>query len=265
MTRAKRDPTFRGSERYPPGIDEFGLVDPHALWGAHQFYLRDRSFTLVRSGDDRWSQLPPAGTVAVENATTYLVTRRGRDTLYGDPSGTYYRAADARANATEGDDVVEGDRDRYRLLMTREHGARWLTMHESHVSRVERNGTTLFRLVVTHPPDGAPVAPEHFNAVFLVRKSGLIEEIRLDLRVRVSAAGLDPDDDRVWTDVTYRYEYRAVGSTTVSEPAWVRATKRNRTATAADSRSAGPPTAGRPAPRETGSPPPREGFLSGLS
>lgn len=221
VRRAKRDPASRGSERYPPGVDADGLDQRFTLWNAHRFALERTSYTLVRSGNGAWSALPAPGSVTVENETTYFVST-GEETRYGDATGFYRLIATG-----EGESYVRvRGAQPYRLSATASHGAPWLVERESDVTRLERNGSTLFRLRITRPPDALDTDPANFTATALVRKSGVIERITVDATVPATAVDGADDENRTWVDVTYRYVYRDIGTTTVTEPAWVTREKR---------------------------------------
>jgi len=209
---------------YPPGINESGLADSRDLWGAHRTILATHSFTLTRSGDQAWRALPQPTTVAVANRTRFLQDPWNGSDRYGDRSGYYVRDR-------VGGLAVEWPRT-YWVDDPIRHGRQWLTGGNTSVERVERNGTTRFRLTVERPPPFTDLDPANFTATAAVRPDGLITEIRVDATV----PGVTQADGEgyEWIDISYRYRYHDIGSTTVTEPDWVQRAKANQTATGAN-------------------------------
>mgnify|MGYP000203418181 CR=1 FL=1 len=202
---------------YPPGINESGLQNVRELWDAHRTHLAVTSFTLTRSGDSEYGLLPPPATVAVENRSRFYADVRNGTDRYADRNGTYVRPHEGGLRSEE--------RREYWVTGAVEHGLQWLHGENSTVERVARNGSTLYRLTVERPPGWDGIRTRTVTTTALVRPDGLIREIRLDVTVRNRS-------DSGWTNVSYRYRYRDVGSTTVSEPDWVARMKRNATVTA---------------------------------
>lgn len=235
-------PTASPAPRLPPGLSADGVHDPVALVNAHDRVTARSSHTIdVRevhrydNGTLRWRQetrrriagdeprqhttITMTGTApgfgSLRNASRLETYRDGR-LLYGyvsnDTTTRYYRTA-APENTLSGRPLVV----LFSAVDAEVDG--WVT----------RNGTRLYRVDavrVTDPAGFAAATPTHpddriRNASFdaLVDARGLVHEYRMAYTV-VPANG-----PVVHVNRTVRY--RALGNTTVEEPAWYEAAVAN--------------------------------------
>jgi hypothetical protein len=236
----------------PPGVFANGSVDVEHLVDAHESYLADRSYTWqlrysvagadilrnnftrrVTVGQERFlvEQTTPAvsrnQTLYVDDKARLRTTQRGQEefTWVDEPQGS-------QSYAFAGD-VVE----------------RFLAGVSVDVSVVERGGRTYYRLYtdgndIPNSLTRFGVAARNYTMTAYVTPQGFVRTVVVDYNL-----GEEYDNRRV----TSRYDYSAVGSTTVAEPDWV--TRMTSTPAAATTpppvRTAGPDrTPETPAPTE---------------
>lgn len=243
VTAAKLDqgvvapPPANRAEGAPPGIGEAGLYNASALWDAHRAVVEGQSYTMVRRPVGDAPDAVVVGRVAVQNATTYVRTIDGAARLYGDPTGTYQRVPIVE-NASDEYRARTFPPDPYELERTFRHGGGYLTERGSSVERLERNGTTYFRIDVERAPEGSGLDSRNFSATALVRSDGFVERIVLDVTTRIvvgnESADTISDLEFRWVTFQYEFVYESIGSTTVTEPEWVTRTKRNESAGTTD-------------------------------
>ena len=221
---------------YPPGIDADGIADWTALRTAHLAALGNRSYTVTRVR--RTDGTTTVRTLAVESPDRYLLTAgtgaNATGLTYADPTGTYVRqhSAGPDGRVTVGPNVSVADPEPVYGEVRRIDGANRLSFSDADVTRVERQGTMYYRLVMTDPPIEAARDWREYTATVFVRSDGLIKTIvvtgqrregETGVRMgvgRVPSGGATDVDD--WARVETRWTYRAIGNTSVAEPAWVR-------------------------------------------
>jgi hypothetical protein len=96
------------------------------------------------------------------------------------------------------------------------------------VETVERDGETLYRVHVPEDPSPGPQR-RNYTATVYVTPSGVVRSLFVVDSISVGD-DLDGDETSDYNVARNRYTVRGVGETGVSEPAWVRALKRNVTA-----------------------------------
>lgn len=243
------DPTPTPVPRLAPGLTRGGVTNASALAAAHDALLEDTSFTVRRTVTHRTRDGTPVRRVTsvtrVGADGRFRATKRWNGTTglrrvayYDDGERLLVATTDAsnattyrRASPAAGGSVV--------ATTGSEQFERVATIAETRVvGRVERNGTTVYRL--------APVDRRRTRAVTAVE---LGRSVRI--RARVTARGLvrsytfrqtlsgeDPDGTAVIVAAT---RYTAIGTTAVERPSWygtavarTNATAPKRAATATD-------------------------------
>lgn len=230
LTPAPVPETDGAADEFAPGVTDDGVIDAARLAAAHDRALVNVSYILRRNVTRRAADgTLRSGTegvlrvAATRDRFRYtLVLRRGNRRVvdrYADgrrvyehelgPNGTTYglvRGPDgaplAPRNASFG--AVTNSRGiadlfaRFRLAVT---------------DRVERNGTTYYRLETPEPQTVPPI--EDVTVTALVSERGLVRRYDVSYRIVDGAA-----DENGGTRVEARVRISDVGSTTVREPAW---------------------------------------------
>lgn len=234
-----------------PGLTAAGVVDPTRLGRAHARSLQNVSYTFRRSVTRR----EPNGTLILGTETVlrraaagdrfrYTLRFRGREQRvvdrYANGERVYERVSTAETTTYslfgEGDDTLDPRNASFGSLTGRRDVVDLFTRFRFEVQRrVERNGTTLYRLATTEPRDVPPLRDITVRA--LVSERGLVREYDVSYRVV-------RDSETVRIDVTVRFS--DVGTTRVAEPGWYDAARRtaNAMATTAGRRR----VPGRPSP-----------------
>jgi len=225
-----------------PGIDADGSVDMERLARAHQSYLDTRSYTW-RYGQTRTSQetdrtvanvtrrvergpnatlVEDSGFPMVTDNTRYLTDRRGYQWSRSAAESPYTILGETRGDRTY---------DPVGVLLEQ-----FLDNQRFRLATVERNGRRYLRL---YAPPGPPppglfddrANMRDYTVTAYVMPSGFVQSL--------TASFADADVDH---RVSIRFEYTAVGNTTVPRPRWVKR---------AWSTPAGTATPGTPAPNAT--------------
>ena len=227
---APQTETETGDDTLPPGVSGRGVTNVHALVRAHQSATSDMSYTwrverVTNTSTPGRENLTTARHVAhVENASVYdywtnhrTVQRGGRTRYLGnyteftDPSGrhvkyedteenTQYRKTEpVRAHVRIGDESTAAidhylDADDARLAVVLVDGERYYKLRG-------RNAT----FATTEPV-------ENYTVEALVRPDGFVRAVTVNYRI-------GQGEQR--RSITYRYEYTAIGNTTVDRPNWV--------------------------------------------
>jgi len=209
-----------GPVGYPPGLSPDGVDRPERLAEAHADAVADRSYAWTleeRRYTDR--------TVGVERVSV----RRAGPARY---NGSVLREFRRREGAVDRRTLVYADGE-HRYSRTVENGTasvrreparrvgdegvyeataerlvvRYLAVGNATVTRTERDGETLFRLVGRTT---GRVSASGYRVVALVTPAGLVRELR---------ASYEPRRGPVRA-VELRWRYGGLGRTTVSAPAW---------------------------------------------
>lgn len=221
-------------EQLAPGLTWDGVVDPWNLSHAHANALLDTSFStsavIVRwSSDDRYAT----------QATSHVRVAAGGSPMHfarnvtGDDPGPNQVAADVEV-WREGDvsyvKTTSNDATNYhRTTPSRDLYSGPVTawdaiyslfagVNTTTVERVERDGTTLYRVVSTSQPESDRFgrSRSNYSLSALVDSSGLVHRYRVSSDVH--------EDDRT-LHLSWTWRLSAVGSTTVEQPPWVEEAK----------------------------------------
>lgn len=205
-----------------PGLTDAGVVDPARLGAAHARTLDAASYTFHRNvtrraldgtlvlGTDTVLRRTASG-----NRFRYTLTFSGRERRVVDryADGTRLYERESTPNATTYRQLRVGEDPRnasFGSLTGRRDVVNLFTRFRFEIEdRVERNGTTHYRLATTEPRDLLPLRDITVRA--LVSERGLVSEYDISYRVV-------RDDRAVRVRVTVRIG--DVGTTTVAEPAW---------------------------------------------
>lgn len=217
-------------EQLAPGLTDEGVVDSWALSHAHANVLLNASFS-VSSVETRWAsdgshRSRSAGYVQVtEGGTPLYFARdisgddRGPSELDADvelwreenvsyarfvsENGTSYR------ESTPTQDILSGPITGWDAIYTLFTGTNTTT-----VERVERNATTLYRVVSTSQPRPGLSTRERSNYSLsaLIDPSGLVHRYRVTY---------DAHEDGRTLHVARTWRLSSVGSTTVEQPGWL--------------------------------------------
>lgn len=242
------DAEATGPEELAPGLTRAGVADPTRLGAAHARILSNASYTVHRNVTrrDEDGTLAFGTDVVLRRAAfgdrfRYILAFRGRDRRvverYADGERIYERerAANETTYALVG--AADGPLDprdaSFGALTNRRGVVDLFTRFRFEVTgRIERGGTTHYRLATPEPRDLPPLRNVTVRA--LVSERGLVREYSVSyLVVR--------DDAATRVDVTVRFS--DLGTTAVAEPAWyddARAAT-NGTGTADDRPASGPP------------------------
>jgi hypothetical protein len=219
-TGADAAPTPASSVAFPPGVSRAGTVDPDLIFRAHVESLANRSYTWVYRKTERSNR---SGTVtgttrvAVDDDAA-LVANRGfrsgmHNTLYLTRQRGYIRW-------TSGDGTEYSVRDA--TVADREHSfvgyslRTFIPENGVETSVVEWQGRQYIRLYVQPQPPPSGLAEELVDST-LVWGYTLTAYVSPAGRVRMLA--VEYDDLRA--HVSWRFDYRAVGETTVRKPDWI--------------------------------------------
>jgi hypothetical protein len=213
---------------YPPGVTDGG-VDAWVLADAHAAAVDGRSYRLVvrqsgtraLDGDRRWNgvwqrAVVDAGGTWLASAVGYAAGENGSElvqyTAYADGEFVY-RSVDGRAGAVYDRrpiDVAreEGfgpDADRIRRYLIR-----YLVTTAVSVDRPAWRPET-YRVVATGQPTRVDGDVTNYTATALIAPDGFVSELSVEY-----TRGTGPDAETV----RFRYQYVAVGETTVRPPGW---------------------------------------------
>lgn len=224
----------------PPGLTADGVADPLALADAHQATLRDTSYTISTTYEYRW----PNGTLIGHGTTTSQVAPEGASfhtvTSQAYRNGTEPLGLEHAETATwsDGDRTLTardlpGEPTEYRERSAASPGARpetgWGTLYTAFsavnttiASQVERNGTTLYRVVTTSQSELNSVysGDSAYSAVAFVDSDGVVRTFQQTHPTTY--------DDRP-AIVTRTIHVTNVGNTTVEEPSWTDRATENET------------------------------------
>jgi len=211
---------------YPPGVFRNGTIDPDRLFRAHAGSFEDRSYTWVYR---RTEQSNRTGTVVGTTRTAVdgrvgLVENRGfrssmNNSLFLTRQRGYLRW-------TTGDETEYAVRDA--TIADRKHSfveyslRTFLPEQGVTANVVQWNGRRYVRLYVEPrpPPEGLTEELVDSNLVWGFTLTAYISPAG---RVRMMA--VEYNDLRA--HVSWRFDYRAVGETTVHEPDWVSTARRD--------------------------------------
>jgi len=220
--------TGTAAAEYPPGIGPDGITNVSALLAAHRSLLENQSYTVTMTSN-RTSRSNIDNRFAVEGKLTFVQYVRSNESdwkgvEYVGPAGyanRQYLPHNGSVSAASGSpERVEMSPQLRRMGVfwgLVEPGYRLRTLaDDASVSRVERDGTTFYRLA-------------NNRTTVYVRTDGLIKTI-------VTLSALEEE----------RFSYRDIGNTTVTPPDWARRAIRNGTETATDAGT--PPENGTAAP-----------------
>lgn len=217
-------------EKLAPGLTDEGVVDPWNLSHAHANALLNTSFSRY-TATVRWSS---DGRYATQVTSHVRVASGGYPMHFarnvtGDDPGVNLVSADVEvwregnvsyvrttANGTTNYQRTTPSRDLYSGPVTGwdDIYSLFSAVNTTTVERIERDGTTLYRVVSTSQPESDQFrgSRSNYSLSALVDSSGLVH------RYRVSY-DLHEDDRTLHLSRTGRLS--AVGSTTVERPAWV--------------------------------------------
>lgn len=206
----------------PPGVPVGGPVNAVRLRSAHEAYLADRSYTWVLDYDVR---RPPNAESAFDQGfrrralvegNRFFVEQVDGDeplnqSLFVDDSGGYLRVVER--NVTRTDTLLDPGTDED-YVVSGQVIERFLDGMNPSVTRVTRGGETYYRL---HDGTGLPPALQrlaiaNYSVTAYVTPEGFVRSMAVSY-------------DRVWAHsvetVSIRFDYSAVGTTTVDAPDWV--------------------------------------------
>lgn len=208
----------------PPGVSRGGIVDARRLRDAHESFVSDRSYRwrLVYALDGP----EQAGTAFERGFTRRAVVEPGRflvrqveddrplnQSLFVDDTGGYLRTVEG--NATRNETLADpGQREDYvpggQLI------ERFLAGLDPNVTRVERAGTTYYRL---HARAGVPptirqtgATVSNYSVTAYVTPEGFVRSMTVTFERSWNAR-----EERVYV----RFYYDRVGSANVERPRWV--------------------------------------------
>jgi hypothetical protein len=208
----------------PPGVTADGFVDGAELATAHEVAIENRSYTWVVNyevvGPTQSEIMFDQGfrRRALVDGDRFLVTQ----TEYGEPLNQSLFVDDSEGYLR----VVEGNETRREPVRnpgtSREYDVggqlvqRFLAGMDPNVTRVQQNGQTYYRL---YDETGLPVALErlgtgvqNYRVTAYVTPSGFVRSMGVSY-------------ERAWDTgverISIRFDYSAVGATTVETPAWV--------------------------------------------
>lgn len=217
-------------EQLAPGLTDEGVVDSWALSHAHANVLLNASFS-VSSVETRWTsdgsrRVVATGTTRVAEGGTPLYFARE---VAGDDPGPTVIDADIELWRTENVSYtrfVSENGTSYRESTSTqdilsEPATAWdgiytlfVGVNTTTVERVERNATTLYRVVSTSQPRPGLSTRERSNYSLsaLIDPSGLVHRYRVTY---------DAHEDGRTLHVTRTWRLSGVGSTTVEQPGWL--------------------------------------------
>lgn len=215
----------------PPGVAADGSVNLTRLVCANNRYLANRSHTRV------WTRQYPANSTRSNSTGRIRIAgervlvdygppdEERRDAVYVDRTGRYDRWVDNGTATTERVNdsawtptpgipafVFEFDTERSPPGVV--------------VETVEREGEPLYRIYV--PPTGELTDDYRHTATLYVTPQGVLRSVFL---AELPGDGEQTPDEAPNPRTRERYTIRAIGETTVAQPAWVGDLKRNVTAT----------------------------------
>lgn len=227
----------------PPGVARDGSVNATRLRFGHSDYLEGRSYTWTVEYDANGS----------EAALRWAVTRRVEvegENVFVEESGspgagarTLYFAGDEayeRVVTDDGPSVRRTDASRDAYTNGGEVVEQFLTGLDLTVSVVERGGETYYRLSAIG--QGAPPTLREVNTRIV--DYSVTAYVTPDGFVRTLVVAYSRQSNTESQRISIRFRYEAVGSTSVSKPAWL---------DASPSPTAEAPATG-PAPTPTGAP-----------
>lgn len=221
------------SAEFPPGLSEEGVTDALALARAHQQTLENTSYVMSTVS----AYQRPNGTVLNQGTTVERVAP-GAESYYATTSQVGRNATrplnvghyDIEVWANETDAVTARNLPESETTYRRttrsdapmEPDTQWEllyaafdTANASVVERVERNGTTLFKVVSTSRSDSASAYAEdsQYDFVALVDAQGVVRSLQMTHR---STLGDRP------VVVSRTLRVTEIGNTTVERPSWYR-------------------------------------------
>ena len=205
----------------PPGVSANGSVDIERLVDAHESYVANRSYTWrFRYTIARWNgtleqNITRQATVGKERflvEQTNAELARSQSLYVGDVG--YLRASYYGETKVE---RVSRPQDHRSYAFAGDVVARFLTGVSVDVSVVERDGRTYYRLYtdgndVPRPLNRFSSEAWNYTVTAYVTPQGFVRTVAVDY----NRQGRDGN-----RRITSRYDYSAVGSTTVTEPDWV--------------------------------------------
>lgn len=195
----------------PPGVTENGLLDAEALVDAHRQQLDNQSYQLdvrITSGEERAHRL-----VRVESPTRYYWRDNGSDssasvTAFADGSQLYIRTnRSGIPSYNRGNVSGRPSTPTTRLIRP------FLEVQNVSVTKIRVDTQVRYELAGRFDVHPNIESFENYTVRVLVAPSGLIHS--LDVQYTTTASSSGP------ANVSYSYQYTAVGSTTVSRPGWV--------------------------------------------
>ena len=204
----------------PPGVSANGSVDIERLIDAHESYVADRSYT--------WQiRYTVAGTGILQNSFTRRVTVGQERFLVEQTTPalsrnqTLYVGDQARLRTTQSERTeftwVDDPQGPQSYAFAGDVVERFLAGVTVDVSVVERDSRTYYRLYtdgndLPNSLNRFGAAARNYTMTAYVTPEGFVRTVVVDYRLG------EEDDGR---RIASRYDYSAVGSTTVTEPDWV--------------------------------------------
>lgn len=225
-------PTTTGPpEQLAPGLTRDGVTDASTLAGAHADQVRNDSYTVVVAGTtwnanrsvywrvDSYARVGAGGSPVLFVWNTSGVppdvsTLRSDIAIWHNDTQSFARHVDANGTAHYHRSAPE--RDVLGSTPGRGPAIRSLfgAVNTTVVERIERNDTTLYRVVSTAQPRSmvSDRPRSNYSLSALVDSSGLVHRYRVSYDVHEDGRTLHRS--RTW-------RLSAIGTTTVGEPAWL--------------------------------------------
>jgi len=218
------------SDGLPPGVAGRGVNNVHYLVRAHRAATTDMSYTWTveritnTSGPGADNSTVTQQVAHVEDETHYdywtnhrTVQRGGRTrylgnyTEYTDPSGRYIKYQDTDTNTQYGRSEPEPASARITEESTDAIG-HYLDADHARLAVVLIDGQRYYELRGQNATFATTQPVENYTVTSLIRPDGFVRSITVSYQI-------GRGDKR--RSVTYRYEYTAIGNTTVDRPDWV--------------------------------------------
>lgn len=227
---------------FPPGLSEEGVTDPLALVSAHRQTLENTSYVVSTTTTYR----RPNGTLLAQSTTAVRVAP-GAESYYATtsqtganetrPLGIEHYDIEVWANETHAvaarhfPDAEPTYRQTSRSDAVMEPTSQWELLYAvfgstetAVVGQLERDGTTLFRVVSTPATDDAnatgPASELRYEFSALVDSQGVVHSIQMTQRTDI--------EDRP-AIVSRTVHVSEIGNTTVERPSWFEQAMQNET------------------------------------
>lgn len=235
--------TAQETAELPPGLSEEGVTDPLALVSAHRQTLENTSYVVSTTTTYR----RPNGTLLAQSATAIRVAP-GAESYYATttqtvenetrPLGVEHYDIEVWANETRAvtarhfadDDPTYRQTARSDAVM--EPTSQWELLYAVFgstetdvVGQLERDGTTLFRVVSTPATDDlnatGPASELRYEFTALVDSQGVVHSVQMSQRTDIE------DEPAIVSRTVHVTE---IGNTTVERPEWFEQAMQNETA-----------------------------------